>query len=127
MAERPLTDDELAVIQFVATAVGATDVCMQAEHARVLASRDRGGIWLDLEVPTDIASRHGTLTGHLPVEGHIFSVVNEDGVPRGGVLLWLDAGLLTALEVYDWGTAADADVPLPRVGDLIFQSSSHSR
>jgi hypothetical protein len=48
------------------------------------------------------------------VSGH---VVDADGNPVGGVMLWLEDGFLTSLEVYSY----DEPLPLPAVSRLEWQ------
>lgn len=43
-------------------------------------------------------------------------VRDRDGGPIGGVMLWLDRGLLSSLEVYTW---ADEPLPMPAVDELV--------
>jgi hypothetical protein len=51
-----------------------------------------------------------------PVEvaGH---VLNPDGEPVGGVLLWVEDGLLSSIEVYWY----DSPIPLPAVRSVVWQ------
>lgn len=48
-----------------------------------------------------------------PVEAEIR---DRDGEPIGGIMLWLDRGLLSSLEVYTWG---DDPMPVPAIDHLV--------
>lgn len=126
MAERALTAEEVVVVKLIANTVGAYTVAAQVEHARVTEESRRGGIRLTIEVPSTEVTAQGAATGCLPPQGHTVSVLDDNGQPRGGVLLWLKDGLLTAVEVYDWLEEGE-EVPFPRADHLRFEPSPGGR
>jgi hypothetical protein len=67
----------------------------QARHATASTGCECGCVTIDLHVPEDLpGSPAGT---EAPVEG---TVVDARGEPIGGVLLFVENGRLSALEVY---------------------------
>ena len=101
---RPLTTTERALLDALLDQEfdGVAELRAQARRATASTGCECGCVTLDLHVPDDapVSSAAGTA----PVEG---TVVDAAGEPIGGVLLFVERGRLSGLEVHS------RDEPLP--------------
>ncbi len=96
-AGRPLSDRERRVVaKVLAAAENADALAAQLPVARVGAGTTT---FLDLTVPAGVP-RAGVPDGPLPVSAVVSDV---DGQPLGEIIVWVEGGLLSALE-YAWVT-----------------------
>ena len=110
---RPLTRTERSLLDALLDADfdGAAELRVQVEHATASPGCQCGCGMIDLHVPEDVpASSHA---GTRPVEG---AVVDAAGDPIGSVLLFVEQGRLTGLEVHS------LDEPLPFLASLRVRS-----
>lgn len=105
---RPLTPDERALLDGLLAHdfPGVEALRQQAPHATASPGCDCGCGTVDLDVPPSLP--RSAAESPVPAEG---SVVDASGEPVGGLLLFLDDGRLSSLEVH----AYDDPLPLPRL------------
>ena len=105
-ARRPLTTTERALLDSMLDREfeGAAELRAQAGRVTASSGCECGCVTLDLHVPDDVPV--SATTSPAPVEG---TVVDAAGEPIGGVLLFVEHGRLSGLEVY----ALDDPVPFP--------------
>jgi hypothetical protein len=106
-ARRPLTTTERALLDALLDHDfdGAVELRTQARHATASTGCECGCVTIDLHVPDDVPA--SPAAGTAPVEG---TVVDADGEPIGGVLLFVEHGRLAGLQVH----SLDEPSPLPR-------------
>jgi hypothetical protein len=94
---RPLTTTERALLDALLDDEfdGVAELRVQAPHASASTGCECGCVTIDLHVPDDlpISSAAGTAS----IEG---TVVDGDGTPLGGALLFIEDGRLAGLEVH---------------------------
>ncbi|MGY1639494.1 hypothetical protein ACI78V_22840 [Geodermatophilus sp. SYSU D00742] len=107
VATRPLTSSERALLDALLGHAfdGVEQLRVQARRVTASPGCTCGCGTLDLHVPDTVPL--SPATGPVPVEG---TVVGADGEPVGGVLLVVDGGRLSCLEVYPLGSEP---LPLP--------------
>jgi hypothetical protein len=104
---RPLTSNEVTLLDALLRHEfsGVDELRVQAGQVRASPGCTCGCGTLNLHVP-DTAPRSGA-GNPVPVEG---TVVDADGEPIGGLLLFVDDGRLSGLEVY---SLVDDPLPMP--------------
>ena len=103
---RPLTTTERALLDALLAHdfPGAAELRAQVRRATSTPGCTCGCGTLDLQVPDDVPA--ATVGGPASVEG---TVRDADGDPIGGVLLFVEQGRLSRLDVYSYGDP----IPLP--------------
>jgi hypothetical protein len=106
-ARRPLTgDEETLVAALLGHDFGGVEALrVQAGQVSASPGCTCGCGSLDLHVPG--AAPRSSAPSPLPVEG---TVVDAEGAPIGGLIVFLDGGMLAYLEVYSF---VDHPLPLP--------------
>jgi hypothetical protein len=104
---RPLTRSELTLLDALLGHEfhGVHELRVQARQVRASPGCICGCGTLELHVPNTVL--RSSAGSPVPVEG---TVVGADGEPIGGLLLFLDDGRLSALEVY---SLVDDPLPMP--------------
>ncbi len=104
---RPLTDSERALLDaFLSHDFrGVEELRTQVGRLRGSSGCTCGCGTLDLHVPDTLP--RSSADGPVPVEG---TVVSADGQPTGGLLLFVEDGRLSGLEVY---SLTDDPLPMP--------------
>jgi hypothetical protein len=110
---RPLTRTERSLLDALLDAdfEGAAELRAQVGHATASPGCQCGCGMIDLHVPEDVPV--SSLAGTAPLEG---AVVDAAGEPIGSVLLFVEHGRLTGLEVHS------LDEPLPFLVSLRVRS-----
>jgi hypothetical protein len=101
---RPLTRTERSLLESLLDSEfeGVAELRAQVEHATASSGCECGCGLIDLSVPPDLPA--SSAAGPVPVEG---TVLDGDGGPIGGILLFVEEGRLAGLEIYSY------DEPLP--------------
>ena len=96
---RPLTATERALVDELLDSGfdGVAELRAQARRASASTGCECGCVTIDLHVPDELPV--SSAAGPAPVEG---TVVDGDGEPIGGVLLFVEHGRLAGLEVYSF-------------------------
>jgi hypothetical protein len=107
-ARRPLTTTERALLDVLLDDefAGAAELRVQARRATASTGCECGCVTIDLHVPDDVPV---SAAGTAPVEG---TVVDAEGQPIGGVLLFVERGRLAGLEVHSLDEPLPFPVPL---------------
>ena len=94
---RPLTTTERALLDALLDSEfdGVEELRAQARWATASTGCECGCVTIDLHVPEDVPA--SSAAGPAPVEG---TVVDAAGEPIGGVLLFVQSGRLSGLEVH---------------------------
>jgi hypothetical protein len=96
---RPLTTSERALLDELLDSEfeGVEELRVQARSVSASTGCECGCVTVDLHVPDDLPT--SSAESPAPVEG---TVVDADGEPIGGVLLFVEQGRLAGLEVYSF-------------------------
>jgi hypothetical protein len=105
---RPLTTTERALLDALLDDEfdGVAELRAQARRATASTGCECGCVTIDLHVPDDVPV---SAAGTAPVEG---TVVDASGEPIGGVLLFVEQGRLSGLEVHSLDEPLRFSVPL---------------
>ena len=119
MDVRPLTRSERALLDaFLGNEFeGVAELRVQASQVSASPGCTCGCGTIDLHVPDAVPT--SSASSPVPVEG---TVVGGDGEPIGGLLLFIDGGHLSGLEVYSY----DEPLPLPRPEQVRWQRAEMS-
>jgi hypothetical protein len=106
---RPLTTTERALLDALLDHEfdGVAELRVQARLATASTGCECGCVTIDLHVPDDVP--RASAVGTAPVEG---TVVDASGEPIGGVLLFVERGRLSGLEVHSLDEPLRFSVPL---------------
>ena len=106
---RPLTTTERALLDALLDDEfdGVAELRAQARRATASTGCECGCVTIDLHVPDDVPA--ASAVGTAPVEG---TVVDASGEPIGGVLLFVEQGRLSGLEVHSLDEPLRFPLPL---------------
>ncbi|WP_141137496.1 hypothetical protein [Blastococcus mobilis] len=115
---RPLTSSELALLDALLRHDfhGVHELRVQAHQVCASPGCTCGCGSLDLQVPDTVP--RSPACSPVPVEG---TVVGADGEPIGGLLLFVDGGRLSGLEVY---SLDDDPLPMPHPDRVRWQTAA---
>ncbi len=101
---------------FAMSSMASTKLRVQARQVSASPGCTCGCGTLDLHVPDTVP--RSAASGPVPVEG---TVVGADGEPIGGLLLFVEDGRLSSLEVY---SLVDYPLPMPLPERVRWQTAS---
>ena len=119
-APRPLTPTERGLLDALLSHdfPGAGELRTQIARTTATSGCTCGCGTVDLQVADEATA--ASVGGVAPVEG---TVLDTDGAPVGGVLLFAEAGRLSRLEVYSYGDP----IPLPAAEQVTWRPTAWAR
>ena len=107
---RPLSRAEKQVLDLMLSqgCPGVESLRSQVPYVRVVATCDCGCATVDLDVAPQAPRATDAGTGVLPVTGYVGSDTDQ---PRAGIIVSVDDGLLSGLEIYSMAEPAPPEWP----------------
>jgi hypothetical protein len=111
----PIERDTLLAILGYGDFEGRDELVAQVDSATVVGYCGCGCATVDLEVDPDAPRAHAT--ENMTIIPNEATVLDADGEPIGGIIVFVDNGCLSRLEIYDWLDPTGIS-PLPPVDRL---------